>query len=526
VARAVGSRRRTGSRGDSSGEAAFTRTHWWWLAAAVLVAGLLRGMDLGTWSLWVDEAHTWRDATMPLEGENGFLSQDRALYPLTFLVVRGLMALHVIGHDEFWLRLPFALIGILTIPVLAFCGRRLVGPAAAVLAAWFCAINPWHIYWSQNARGYVLVCLLAPIAANRAAAWASSERNRDLFACLGSIGLGTLCHPTAALQAAGLLAFVWLRQVRELRAKTLLWIAVVVLAVTWLLPVIVADWSPFQGFQLAKGNPSLLHFVQTTAYYYRPVLLLAALVGLWWMHSFGGRSRALLLGCLCLVPFFVLLVIGGQIVKTTARYSICVFPVSLWLAAYLGSQLGQALGGLTRAVRPGMHALALLLPALLFADFAGETWSYYHAQQGDRAQWREACRAARLRAGDQALRVLTVGEPIAFYYLQPDHYSDPKGGTDTSVEVYALTQWELDGVTKEKVVLHPPGGRNHLLWHAARAKQQDALFAVIVTLPELLEMDDGQLWPTLQRDYELVLHLPCFVGPKDESIYVFVPREE
>lgn len=526
LAASARSPRRRGAHPEPPSGDAFTRAHWWWLLAAVLFAAVLRFTELGQWSFWVDEAHTWRDATMPMRGENGFLTEDRALYPLTFLALRGLLGVGIITGDEFSLRLPFALLGVLSIPVLALSGRRFVGPVAAVLAAWFCAVNPWHIYWSQNARGYVLVCLFAPIAANRAAAWVVSKRNRDLFACLGAIGIGSLCHPTAVLQALGLIAFLWLRRVRDVRAKTMGWIALVVLAVTWLLPIVLADWSPYQGFMKSKGSPSIVHFMQTTAYYYRPVLLLAAAVGLLCMQRAGERVRTLLLACLCIVPFFLLLVVGGQLVKVTARYSICVFPIVLWLAAYLCVGVARGVLANLRAARPELRLLAALLPALVFADFGAGTWSYYVTQHGDRAQWREACQTVRQRAGTRGLRVLTVADPIVFYYLQPDHYSDPAGGSDTSVQVYALIHWDLDGKTKDDVTAHPPGGRNHLLWHANQAKRQNALFAVIVTLPELLEMDDGELWPTLQRDYELALHLPCFVGPKDESIYVFVPREE
>jgi len=529
----VANRQRRRAPPELGGVAEFDRAHWWWLAGAVLLAAWLRLTALGEWSFWVDEAHTWRDATMPLRGEYGFLAEDRALYPLTFLALRGLLAVGLVTGDEYSLRLPFALLGVLSIPVLALSGRRFVGPAAAVLAAWFCAVNPWHIFWSQNARGYVLVCLFAPIAANRAAAWAVSERNRDLFLCLGAIGIGSLCHPTAVLQALGLLTFLWLRRVSDLRAKTLAWIAFVVLAVTWLLPIVLAGWSPFQDFQKSKSDPSIVHFVQTTAYYYRPVLLLAAAVGLLRRKSAGDRGATLLLGCLCIVPFFLLLVVGGQLVKVTARYSICVFPILLWLAAYLCTEIARGLVANVRAVPVGIRSLAALLPALVFLDFTAGTWSYFGTQHGDRGQWRQACEAAKQRAGSRPLHVLTIGDPIVFYYLQPDHYADAAGGNDSSVQVHALTRWDLDGQREspdldaaKAIVLHPPGGRNHLLWHQKLAKGRNALFAVIVTLPELLEKDDGELWPTLQREYDLILHLPCFVGPKDESVYVFLPREE
>ena len=49
--------------------------------------------------------------------------------------------------------------------------------------------------------------------------------------------------------------------------------------------------------------------------------------------------------------------------------------------------------------------------------------------------------------------------------------------------------------------------------------------AVMVTLPELRETDDGGRFERMLRErFELALHLPCWVGPKDESVYVYLPR--
>ncbi|MBM4060027.1 MAG: hypothetical protein FJ265_02875 [Planctomycetes bacterium] len=467
---------------------------------------------------------------MPMAGEGGFLSEDRALYPLTFLVLRGLLGAGWIGTDEFWLRLPFAVAGILSVPVLGICGRRLVGPGTAVLAAWFCAVDPWHVYWSQNARGYVLVFLCTAVAANRAASWSRTGRSRDLLGALGATAVGFLCHPTAALLCAGLLAFVAVRNLPVLRGRTVALLLAAGLALIWGLPEAVAYWTPYQDFLRSKADPSLLHFAQTAAYYYRPVLLLCAAGGLWLFRTRADRRPFLLLSCLLIVPFAVLSVIGGQLVKTTARYSICAFPVLLWFAAYACRQLGALLQATGRRGLP--RAAGLLLPALVFADFGGYLQRYYTDQQGDRAAWRQACEFAlrRVREPGHGLWILTVNEPTVWYYVDPGYWAPGPGGADPDLQVHLL-RFRLDGRHRGPAgevvqVLHEPGGRNHLLWWAARARAAGVSFAVLVTRPELDEIDDGQLWPTLQREFDLRLHLPCFVGPKDESIYVFVPRAQ
>ena len=82
------------------------------LVLATLVGAALRLYQLGEWSVWVDEAHTWRDATMPLDGERGFMSADRRFYPLPFFLLRFLLGVGVLGYDEWSIRLPFAIFGI------------------------------------------------------------------------------------------------------------------------------------------------------------------------------------------------------------------------------------------------------------------------------------------------------------------------------------------------------------------------------------------------------------------------------
>jgi 4-amino-4-deoxy-L-arabinose transferase-like glycosyltransferase len=484
----------------------------------------LRLLDLGTWSFWIDEAHTWRDATMPLHGEDGFLGSGRAMYPLAFLMVRGLLAAGWIGGDEASLRLPFALLGIATVPLLAFCGRRLVGNSAAVLAAVVCAVNPWHVYWSQNARGYAFVVFFACIAANRVGAYAVDHRRRDLLTALLAVAAGTLFHPTSAMQFAGIGAFLVLRRLATWSARTLVRVVAGIVVAGAALPF-VAEWLPFQEFLRAKDDPSLMHFAQTTGYYFRPLLLLGGLgIVLSWQAL--GRSRAMLLACLAIVPFFVLVVIGGSIAKVTARYAICALPIWIWLASFACVHVGAAAASMRTRRRKFPVFAALPLPLLLLLESCLLLGDYYTTQFGQRARWREACEVAQQIAGDDPLRVLTVNQPTAVYYLHRDQWAKTEPERNPRAVVWAMLDWLVDADAGGSP-LHEPGAANHLRWHRQQARLAGAHFVVIVTLPELEEMDaDGAMWRALRQDFEIARHLPCWVGPKDESIYVFVPSRE
>jgi len=493
---------------------------WLWVAAATIVAGLLRLYALGQWSFWIDEAHTYRDATMPLDGELGFWSSDRAFYPLTFLGLRALIDAAWLGSGEGWLRLPFALVGVITVPVMWLAGRRLVGDGAAVFSAWLLALMPWHLFWSQNARGYVFVVLSSAVAAGLLWRWAEEGRRRFFVLAFGAIGVGALFHPTAALQAVGLLAFVVLRRMRHGRLRHIFGVLLLAAALLALMPWLIGTLSPIQGFLKTKTDTSVLHLLTTVGFYFRPMLLIAALAGFALLYHNRERDRALLLVCLTFIPLAVLAVLGGSLAKTTARYGICALPAMLWLAAAGARQL-WALCESDRRV--GARLLAAVLGAALCLDFLAASLGYYTSRHGDRARWREACTWLEREFDGEPVYALTFNQPSVAYYLTPDIWQN--GGTsERPYAVELLADWKADGKGAEGRVHHEPGWANHLEWQRERAMRRGSSLVVLVTRPELEEVDqDGQLWQTLREDFELALYLPCWVGPKDESIWAFVP---
>lgn len=495
---------------------------WLWLATGV--AAGLRLLDLGTWSLWIDEAHTFRDATMPLFGDGGLFATDRGFYPVPFLLLRGLFAVGL-GQDEGSLRLPFALVGIATVPVLGLLGRRIVGDRAAVVAAWLCALHPWHVYWSQNARGYGLAFLCAAIAVHGLDRWADRGGVRALAGALLALALGVACHPTAGTLLLGLAGFMVVRRMRRFGPPQLAGLAVLAVALLFGLPPAIAALLPYQEFLGSKPNVSLVHFAQTTAYYYRPLLLLAALAGGLGLQDRLGPTRTRLLLCLAGLPLFGLAVVSSSVAQTTARYSIAVFPVLLWLAAALAVRLAEALRGTASTPEPRARFAAALALVALPLDCGAPLLGYFGERHGDRGAWREALVAARAHAGNRRLYVVTVHQPIVSYYLQRNLWAEGPAATDPTVQVHALTRWLLRGTAADGSRVHPDGGRGYLRWHAAEAEKWGGQLVVVTTLPELAEHDDGELWPALQADFDLVLHLPCFVGPKDESLYVYAPRK-
>lgn len=114
---------------------------------------LLRLYTLGSESFWLDEAIVWDRVK---EGPLSFLFDWDAdtqgpVYPMFIWIWSKLF-----GFSEVALRTPSVIFGVLSIHAIYLLGRRLFSHTAAMWAAVFAAVNPFLIYYSQEARPYAL----------------------------------------------------------------------------------------------------------------------------------------------------------------------------------------------------------------------------------------------------------------------------------------------------------------------------------------------------------------------------------
>jgi 4-amino-4-deoxy-L-arabinose transferase-like glycosyltransferase len=121
--------------------------------------GLLRFWQLGEQSLWLDEG-----ATVALARSSWqhfawvWWHGEASLQTIYFLLMRAWV--HG-GLSEAWLRLPSALCGTVSIPLLYLVARRCgMGSSECLAAAALLAFSPAHVYYSQEARSYALAIVL------------------------------------------------------------------------------------------------------------------------------------------------------------------------------------------------------------------------------------------------------------------------------------------------------------------------------------------------------------------------------
>jgi mannosyltransferase len=131
------------------------------LAGITILGALLRLHYLGAESLWFDESASV--AIAHLDWRN--LWKVVSLAEANMVLYYGL--LHVwlsFGESEFVVRSLSVLAGVLTVPLIYAIGKRMFGTRVGLVSAVLLATNVFHIKYSQEARGYSLVVLLAALS--------------------------------------------------------------------------------------------------------------------------------------------------------------------------------------------------------------------------------------------------------------------------------------------------------------------------------------------------------------------------
>jgi 4-amino-4-deoxy-L-arabinose transferase-like glycosyltransferase len=150
-------------RRPADGAAPLARDELRVLIGLVILAAALRLPTLAEQSFWHDEAVTVGRVLQPSLG--GTLRVDAAseATPPVYYVLAWVWT-RLFGTTEFAVRSLSAVCGIALVPVLYAAGRRLLGARAGMIAAALAAVSPFLVWYSQEARAYALLALLAGLS--------------------------------------------------------------------------------------------------------------------------------------------------------------------------------------------------------------------------------------------------------------------------------------------------------------------------------------------------------------------------
>jgi hypothetical protein len=365
----------------------------------MVVGALLRFWQLGSASLWLDEAASVKFAGLPWSVL--WLSGYDNAPPLYYSVLK--LALWF-GDSEAMIRVPSVLFGVLTIPVVYWAGRVLAGPRAGLVAALYLTLSVAHVEYSQEARGYsllvfalciALVGLLLLFVRSRAAQGAAVDRpgRHVQIAGLALYGLGVL----VALYTNNIAVFFvfvaqlvflyhWITQAHRDRALALRWL--LVNALVFLL------WLPWLHIVLTQliGNGSMAWLVQ-------PSVMGAARI---WSHVIGfnyvspsplGFNLAL-----CLLCLYGALRLRPQPSVAWLLLAVAMLaPLLIWLVGfvhplYMERTIIWALLGSVLLVAAGVDAMqGWKAPVSVVALIVLSAWSVlgYHATgAAENTDWR------------------------------------------------------------------------------------------------------------------------------------------
>ena len=352
----------------------------------VVLAFATRLYRLGEQSLWFDESLSALFASQPFAlSIQAMLEEGLHHSPLYYILLRPFAAF---GFSEFSLRFLSAALGVLAIPLLVQLGRLTVGSKAGLLAAFLLAINPFHVWYSQEARMYTLLVVASIGAMFFLVRNLQSAKLWNWLGLAFFVSFGINAHHFALFIPLIQFTFIVLslrRNYQLLRP----WAGSQLMAGLSLTPwiITVLDWGHFY-FSSASS---------------RPVTLSDPLKTLW-NFSFG-YTETVTPGIVILVSLFVILLAFAafSILQNDARQllllwlllpPIVTFLLSLRLPMYLDRYLIVAFPPFLLLISAGIYHFRQ--PVLRFAIVAVVTGTmlvglyrvYYDTLVYSRADWR------------------------------------------------------------------------------------------------------------------------------------------
>jgi mannosyltransferase len=162
------------------------------LVAIVLIGAALRFATLDLQSFSDDELFTVWLVKMPFSDMLSTVPNTEAT-PHLFYVLEW-VSTQVFGAGEVGARVLPALAGLLTVPVVYAAAAIAASRRAALAAAAFAAVNPFLIWYSQEARAYALLILLSALSLTWLLAYVRWGRRSALVGWAVAAALALLTH--------------------------------------------------------------------------------------------------------------------------------------------------------------------------------------------------------------------------------------------------------------------------------------------------------------------------------------------
>jgi 4-amino-4-deoxy-L-arabinose transferase-like glycosyltransferase len=410
-----------------------------------LLALLVRALTLDAKGFWEDEAATVFLVRMDFWDMLAGVP-DRELAPPLYYVVAWVWT-GFFGEGEVGIRSLSAVIGAATVPVVYLAARELVSIRAAVVAAALVATNPLLVWFSQEARSYVLLAFLSAAALVFFARALRKPSTTSLALWSLTSALAIAAHYFAAFLFAAEAA--WLLARLGLQRRLMVAAAAPVAVGAGLLALAAAQLDAHGGDVWFDDIPLVSRLVEIPGFFlvgfeapYPLVLGLAVLaaalaaVGLLLLLRRSAESER-----------------RGAIVAGSIGLAAIVLPLAVWpfgLDVVIYKSVIGALPPLAIVVAAGFaaegvgrlgYAAAAALVALMLAVSVATGWE----DKYQRESWREAADAIGEPEGGRAI-VATPGSPAQeplLLYLDGSRTVAGRTPPVDEIDVVALRRREL-----------------------------------------------------------------------------------
>jgi uncharacterized membrane protein len=387
------------------------------LGGLIVAAAVIRIVVLDNQSMWADEALTAYEMRLPFGAMLHTVTTVEVTPPLYFVLVWGWAK--VFGTDPVALRAISALASVALVPIAFAATRELVSRRAGLVAAALMTVNPFVIWYGQEARSYMLLALFTGAAFVAFARALNRPSKRNLLVWTAFSVLAVLTHFFAGFAIAPMAVFLLARH--RSRASAIA-VAVVAAAQVLMLPFAIADTSASHGTGWIARIP-LTHRVSTAVVewlasnlYRRTtladglilgvVLIVVVVVLLWLGAGAGEPPRGVLIAAgvaACVIVGPLLLAAVGQDYFLSRNEIPALVPIITVLAAACTVPLLARAGAV----------LAVLLLAV-FAAAAIEVQTHPYLQ---RPNWRSVAQALGPAVYPRAVLAAdgTTAQPLKIY---------------------------------------------------------------------------------------------------------------
>jgi len=134
------------------------------LLSILLFAALLRFYHIDFQSIWLDEIHTMNEANpnLPFTGIYDVIMAGEQMPPLYFYSLYFLFK--IFGYTTIVARLYSAIVGIVGVYSVYLLGKEMMDRKVGIIAALLVTVNPFQLYYSQEARPYIFLFLFTTLA--------------------------------------------------------------------------------------------------------------------------------------------------------------------------------------------------------------------------------------------------------------------------------------------------------------------------------------------------------------------------